>query len=379
MSSQNPTRRVALKLPSRRKHLVLAGAVLLGAIFIPIIATRLFGDALDAQAGGTVAVAPLPPAKPLSPLENENLKTPDLLAGEVPEGANPTEQTAASSTPAKPIETIETPPPPRVISAALTPAPISGLTRQGRFGPVPKAGARSALTEYRRPVLSKTDRQPVSLIIGGLGVNRILTQRAIDELPPDVTLSFAAHSNGLQNWVDAARRAGHEVLIEIPLESANFNPAEPGADRTLRLDATDQDNARNLDWLLSRAQGYFGVTNYNGEAFLSRADVAAPFMDALAATGLGFITDGDFETPTLQALSTSVNQPFKAGHGLIDPDPIEAVIQARLTELTGVAQSGDHPVGVGFAYEETLEEAQAWIASLESQGLQLLPASAALK
>ena len=91
------------------------------------------------------------------------------------------------------------------------------------------------------------------------------------------------------------------------------------------------------------------------------------------------MTDGDFETPTLKAISTSVGQPFKAGHGLIDPSPVESIIQARLTELTGAAKSGGHPVGVGFAYEETLDEAQAWIASLEGQGLQLLPASAAIK
>ncbi len=377
MPTSSPTRRAPLKLPSRRNHLVLAGTVLLLGFAIPVLAARLLGDPMDAVAGGTVAVVQLPPAEPVSALDNETLDTPDLLAGEVPDGANPTE--TLSPEPATPAADTPSPALPKVVSAALPPAPIAGLTRQGRFGPVPKSGARSALTEYKRPFRAKSNREPVSLIIGGLGLNRILTQRAIDELPPDVTLSFAAHATGLQRWVDAARRAGHEVLIEIPLESTNFNPLEPGADRALRLEATAQENARNLDWLLSRSQGYFGVTNFNGDAFLTRTDVAAPFMDALAATGLGFITDGDFETPTLGALAISVNQPFKAGHGLIDPSPVEPVIQARLTELAGAAKSGGHPVGVGYAYAETLQEAQAWIASLDGQGLQLTPASAALK
>jgi len=362
----------------------MAGLVLLLGIGLPIVGTQNFGDAVDARPGGTVAIAPRPAPEPVTGLDNENLETPDLLAGIVPEGVNPTETLNIDSAPdtdPEPTQPVADTPVelPKVISTALPPAPISGLTRQGRFGPVPKSGSRSALTEYRKPSTLRRDRKPVSLIIGGLGVNRILTQRAIDELPADVTLSFAAHANGLQGWIDAARRAGHEVLIEIPFESTVFDPTEPGADRTLRVGASDQDNSRNLDWLLSRGQGYFGITNFNGDAFLTRTDIAAPFMDALAATGLGFVTDGAFETPTLDSLSKSVSQPFKTGHGLIDPDPIESVIQARLVELTGVAQSGSHPVGVGFAFEETMQEARAWIASLDGQGLQLVPASSSLK
>lgn len=379
MPSNTPTRRAALKLPSRRKHLAMAATVLCLGLALPILAARLFGDATDAVPQGVVAVAPLPPVEPLSPLDNEALETPDLLAGDVPEGVNPTAVAGVETQPDTPPDTSRRIDVNTVVAGALAPAPMAGLTRQGRFGPVPKAGERTALEFYKRPFRAKPDKKPVSLIIGGLGVNRVLTQRAIDELPPDVTLSFAAHSTGLQSWVDAARAAGHEVLIEIPMESQTFDPNEQGADRALRVTANAQENARNLDWLLSRAQGYFGVTNFNGDAFLTRTDIAAPFMTALSETGLGFITDGDFDTPSLEALSKSVNQPFKTGHGLIDPNPVPAIIQGRLRELTGAAQDGSHPIGVGFAFAETMNEVQGWIAVLDAQGLQLAPASAALQ
>jgi len=81
-------------------------------------------------------------------------------------------------------------------------------------------------------------------------------------------------------------------LIELPMESADFNAAEPGADRALMANRNAAANQRNLDWLLSRAQGYFGVTNYNGDMFLTRADVAAPILDKLAKSGLSFVSDG---------------------------------------------------------------------------------------
>ncbi len=381
MSNAHPNRRAALALPSKGKHVLLSTAALILGFALPVLAVAAFGNADDARSEGALALAPLPQIETLAPLDDETLDTPDLLAGDVPEGVNPTDSIQSVESEA-PTATSDTPQPKRINITpnvrALPKAPISGLTRQSAFGPVPSRSAGNALAAYKKSFRRQAGKKPVSLIIGGLGINRSLTQNAIQSLPADVTLSFAAHSVGLQDWIDMARSDGHEVLIEIPMESANFDPLEPGADRALRLTVPPAENGRRLDWMLSRAQGYAGLINFNGDSFLTRADAAAPFMDRLAQTGLGFITDGAFETPSLRALASSVRQPFKTGHGLIDPDPIARVISARLSGLSQTAASGSHPVGVGFAYPETISEAQTWIATLDSQGLQLAPATAAL-
>lgn len=381
MSNAHPNRRAAIALPSKGKNALLAASFLLLGFSLPVVAVTLFGDAEDARSEGSLALAPLPQTETLAPLDDETLDTPDLLAGDVPEGVNPTDAikiagtgNASTSTAPEP-KRIDIPPNFR----ALPRAPIAGLTRQSAFGPVPSKAAGNALIAYRRPYIPQTGKQPVSLIFGGLGINRSFTQDAITSLPADVTLSFAAHSVGLQDWVNSAREDGHEVLIEVPMESVDFNPTASGLDRTLRVSLPPSENSRRLDWILSRAQGYAGLINFNGDAFLTRTDIAAPFMDRLSRTGLGFLTDGAFETPSLPALATSVDQPFKAGHGLIDPDPIAQVISSRLSGLSQAAASGSHPVGVGFAYPQTLEEVQAWIATLDEQNLQLAPATAALK
>ena len=381
MSNAHPNRRTAVALPSKSKHLLLAACALLVGFSLPVIAVSTFGNAEDAKAEGSIALAPLPQAVQLAALNDETLDTPDLLAGDVPEGVNPTDAIKAADV--EPTPPINTQPPQRIeITPSVRPlpkAPIAGLTRQSAFGPVPSKASGSPLLAYRRSFRPQAGKQPVSLIIGGLGVNRGLTQDAIESLPADVTLSFAAHSVGLQEWVNTARADGHEVLIEIPMESADFDPTDPGADRALRISLPPAENGRRLDWMLSRAQGYAGLINFNGDAFLTRADVAAPYMDRLSQTGLGFITDGAFEAPSLPALASSVRQPFKAGHGLIDPDPIARVISARLSGLSEAAKSGSHPVGVGFSYPETLAEVQSWMATLDAQNLQLAPATAALK
>lgn len=381
MSNAHPNRRTALALPSKGKHVLLAAGVLVLGLALPILAVAAFGNAEDARSEGSLALTPLPPVEIVTALDDMTLDTPDLLAGDVPEGVNPTDAIKAEGAENAPIETTSQPQRIEITASvrALPRAPIAGLTRQSAFGPVPSKAAGNSLLAYKRPFQRQAGKQSVSLVIGGLGVNRSLTQDAIQSLPADVTLSFAAHSVGLQEWVNTARADGHEVLIEIPMESANFDPTEPGADRALRVSLPPAENGRRLDWMLSRTQGYAGLINFNGDSFLTRADVAAPFMDRVSQTSLGFLTDGEFEAPALPALASSGRQPFKAGHGLIDPDPIARVISARLSGLGQAAASGSHPVGVGFAYPETLAEVQAWIATLDAQNLQLAPATAALK
>jgi len=381
MANTHPNRRTALTLPSRRKHIILAAAVLALGITVPILSVMAFGDERDAGSEGSLALAPIPQIEALSPLDNEALEVTDLLAGEVPDGVNPTDTLVTPQSP-EPLE--QTPPGSKRIdipqaTIALPRAPIAGLTRESAFGPVPSRAAGSALQAYRRPFQRQAGKRPVSIIVGGLGVNRGLTQDAIENLPADVTLSFAAHSIGLQDWVDAARADGHEVLIEIPMESAAFDPTEPGADKALLITVPPAENGRRLDWMMARAQGYAGLINFNGDLFLTRTDAAATYMDRLSKSGVGFFTDGDFATPTLPALARSMRQPFKTGYGLIDPEPIPRIISARLAGLSRAAASGSHPVGVGFGYAETISEVQAWIATLDDQNLQLAPATSALK
>jgi polysaccharide deacetylase 2 family uncharacterized protein YibQ len=131
--------------------------------------------------------------------------------------------------------------------------------------------------------------------------------------------------------------------------------------------------------LLSRAQGYFGVTNYNGDAFLTRADVAAPILDKLSKSGLSFIFDGSFSSPSLSALSVSAKLPFANGFTLIDRQPEPALIQSELSRVTAHAKSTNGTIGVGFVYPETIAAVNAWADTLDRQGLILAPASYMLR
>jgi len=397
--SAHVRRRHSQPLPSRGKHAILAMSIFTFLIAGTVIATTFLGNAKDADVFGSVAVAAIPLPPPSDSLNGTSEALPDLLEGEVPDNANPTvaidalgnaiEPTTIKVTPSSSSVPTRSGPQTIMIDGApiggntspLVPAPISGLSKASAYGRVPAVNASgiSPLSAYKRPYSLPAGKKSVSIIIGGLGVNRTLTAQAINELPSDVTLAFAAHATGLQNWINQARAKGHEVLIELPMESSNFNASEPGADRALMVSRNVAANTRNLDWLLSRGQGYFGVTNYNGDVFLKRTDIAAPILDKLARSGLGFIFDGSVIAPTLPALSASASLPYAQAFNLIDTLPESDMISSKLSHLSDYANQGSAPIGVGFAYPETISTVKKWAETLDGQDLVLAPASSTLK
>ena len=251
----------------------------------------------------------------------------------------------------------------------LPQAPIAGLFTQGPGGPLPIIGAdgRTAALTYAR-ASSASGRPRVALIIGGLGLNAKETREAIAALPPEVTLSFVPYSEGLQGWIDMARAAGHEVLLEAPMEPKDYPDNDPGP-YTLMADSAPQELTRRLEWLLSRATGYYGVTNYLGSKFVGSPTAMGIFETDLRQRGLAFIDDGS-------AARVGGAIPRASADRIVDDQLDGATIEAQLTALETQAQRSGQALGSGFAYPVTLAEAQHWAQGLANRGVQLVPASA---
>ena len=248
-------------------------------------------------------------------------------------------------------------------------APIAGLFAQGAGGqlPVIAPDGRTPAQAYARP-FADNGKPRVALVIGGLGLNEKATRQAIDALPPEVTLSFVPYADGLQGWIDLARASGHEVLLEAPMEPKDYPDNDPGP-YTLMAEGQPQETTQRLEWLLSRATGYFGVTNYLGSKFLASPGAMGVFETDLRQRGLAFIDDGS-------AARIGGAIPRASADRIVDDQLDGTTIEAQLTALETQAQRSGQALGSGFAYPVTLAQAQHWAQGLASRGVQLVPASA---
>ncbi len=260
---------------------------------------------------------------------------------------------------------------------ALARAPIDGLVERSRLGPLPKIAddGRTPATAYARPFENPTGKPTVAVIVGGLGLNWTHTNSAIDELPPEVTLSFVPYARGsLQRWIDKARAAGHEVLIELPMEPYETGRTRPHS-HTLGADRPANDNLGRLQWLLSRATGYFGVSNYQGAKFATADAAVRPVMADLSARGVAFVEDGSLPRSVINTVAADEGVRYARAARVIDTRDDADAIEAQLSALESLAISDGQALGSGFAFPVTIDVVKTWTERLEDKGIRLAPAS----
>lgn len=262
---------------------------------------------------------------------------------------------------------------------ALFAAPLTGLTTPGPSGPLPAIGPDGTRPDqaYARPWHGDPNAPMIAVVIGGMGLNRAVTEAAIDELPPDIALSFAPYSRDLQSWIDRARAAGHEVLVEVPMEPFDYPNNDPGP-HTLLADAPNSENSRRLYWLMSQATGYFAMTNYLGARFSTSGPALEHLMATLEERGVSFLHDGTGRRSTIESSGNDAGAHWGIADRVLDEDPSPTAVDDRLLTLEALALQNGTSVGAGFAYRSTVDQVARWAEGLESRGYELAPPSAVM-
>ncbi|MFZ5615908.1 MAG: divergent polysaccharide deacetylase family protein, partial [Pseudomonadota bacterium] len=260
------------------------------------------------------------------------------------------------------------------VTAIKIAAPDAALLKRSAYGQIPRIAA-----DGRRPSrlyaqsFAPGENPNIALIVGGLGLNRALTERAIDALPPRVTLAFAPYAKDLPFWTKRARDAGHEIMIEIPMENRSGDGEALGP-AALLTSRTAEENSQRLDWILSRFQGYFGATNYLGVKFSGDRDAMNFLVARLDAAGLAYFDDtGSLGGADRGEESTVVDRLIDPGYR-DDGGRTERDLQALETIA---ARDGD-ALGKTYVHDATLDDIVRWAKSLDEKGLTLAPASAVL-
>ncbi|MBL4864014.1 MAG: divergent polysaccharide deacetylase family protein [Rhodobiaceae bacterium] len=263
---------------------------------------------------------------------------------------------------------------------SLPVAPLPGLVAGGPNGPLPiiSSSGRRASKAYARPAgLSATTATlpRVALVVGGLGISETATRNAITNLPPEITLSFAPYGRNLQQWIDRAREAGHEVLLELPMEPYDYPANDPGP-YTLLTSLNSGDNLDRLSWLMSRFTGYFGVTAYQGAKFTSSKTAMEPVFEALESRGIMYVDSGVSPRSVGPELASTLGLTWAKGNLIVDPTLTPRSIDGALANMEEQARQNGSVVGFGSGFPVTVERIQKWAEGLGDRGLVLVPVSA---
>jgi uncharacterized protein len=374
---------------------------------IPITTSQVLGGVLSLFFGAFVLWAtlgdnpfggePMVVAKINAPSGPAASGTPDVLSGTPNRYDGPAEVPphAAQAAPAGAAQTVtiidgktgqrqevELAPP-----AADTPAPTAAavpadqkfaeMTSHGLIPKVAADGVRpaDAFAEPVKTLPGKPDAPRIAIIIGGLGVSESATADAITKLPGAVTLGFMPYGSDVAALATRAHDQGHEVLLQVPMEPFDYPDNDPGP-QALLTSLTPQQNLDRLYWLMSRFQGYVGLTGAMGARFTASEPSFTPVLHEAAKRGLIFVDDGSNPRSLAGRIAGANNVPFAKADVVIDSVATPVEIDRALGRLETAARERGNVVGISSALPMSVEHIAKWAKGLDGRGIVLVPITA---
>lgn len=335
----------------------------------------------------TAETKPAPSAKNVGtpPKKSEKAETKPDAGPPAPSAAKPAdapkkvaEPRAKTPAAVKPVRTIAPKKLPRVPpDTPLSPSPDPALVQTTALGPLPQIGTDGRLPRkvYAKPFNTADKRPRIAIVVSGLGLSAAATESAIQGLPGSVTLAFAPYTNRLNEWIRLARAAGHEVLINVPMEPTNYPAYDPGP-QTLLTSLNAEGNLDRLLWSLSRGTGYVGVVDFLGSRFTTSKNHLRPVLRAINERGLLFLDSGSSPRSVTGIVARDAKLAWAKATLTLDQRASRTEIDRKFGELEQRAKRDKRAIGIASPYPVTLERIANWVRQLEARGFAIAPVSA---
>jgi polysaccharide deacetylase 2 family uncharacterized protein YibQ len=212
----------------------------------------------------------------------------------------------------------------------------------------------------------------IAIIVDDMGIDQKRSRLAIG-LPAPLTLSFIPYGYHLPELVAAARAAGHEVMLHMPMEPLDTE-ADPGPN-ALRTTVSIEENRNRLLWAFGRFDGIVGLNNHMGSKFTTWAPGMEMVLREAQARGLLFVDSITNNESVGYRLAHARKLPSASRDVFIDHDITTVAIVHSLQELERVARRKGYAVGIAHPHDLTRELLKRWIVEAKARGIDFVPIS----
>lgn len=259
----------------------------------------------------------------------------------------------------------------------LGPVPDPALIADSPYGALPVTGADGSRPwqVYARPFAAPGTTPRIAILFTDIGINGDRSRAALTRLPPEVSLAISAYAPDGQDWVRAARAAGHEVFLAVPMEPINYPQDDPGP-LTLLTSASPDENLTRLSRMMAGISGYVGIVNTMGSRFTAARASLQPVMETLSYRGLMFLDAAASQYSLAANMAAEGNVPRAFVNRRLDDMPSKEAILSQLRQLEQVAQAYGAAVGLARPYPVSVDAVSEWAANLASRNIALAPVTA---
>ena len=291
------------------------------------------------------------------------------------------DQAALKSAEPAPVERTADPelaPPPILPSDGVQIAAVDArFQEESSHGPVPKIAddGTAPWQYYARPFDAADTRPRLAIVIQDMGLSEAATMDAIKTLPGQVTLAFSSYGDGIEKHMQAARDAGHETLVQLPLEVPAGATVDVGPDM-ISAAHTAAVNQDNLIKLLAKANGSIGFITMGGGRLVNNEKLLKPLMKNIRDRGLVFI-DNTRQAETLSPLfAEEFASPWARTAIRLDVALSRASMEEALAGAIGAAHDNGNVIVVAGSSPLARSVLANGVNQIERAGVALVPVSA---
>ena len=219
-------------------------------------------------------------------------------------------------------------------------------------------------------------RPMIAIVFDDLGIDRSRTQRVI-ELPSPLTLSFLPYANNLGVQLKAARKAGHEIWMHVPMEPSTPT-IDPGP-QVLLTGSSPREINESLAWNLDRFDGYVGINNHMGSRFTAHLAEMHVVMEELRRRGLAFLDSVTSEQSQAGLAATTTEVDFATRNIFIDHKDNLNIIRLQLEKTKSLARKKGHAIAIAHPRDNTLKVISSWLNHVDQTDFLFVPVSALLQ
>ncbi|RIW07353.1 divergent polysaccharide deacetylase family protein [Azospirillum brasilense] len=356
--------------------LALAGVI---AVFAVALGAR-FIIGRDAPETETVVEREAPVIAPAAPIKTPPPKVADAPPPPPPPPVREAEP-APAPVPAPPPQVTEAPAPVPVPAPppppAMTPKPVVAMLPPP-VAPLepPKVAPGSPLWKKNAlPFRAPPGKPAIAIVIDDMGVDRKRSNRAVS-LPAPLTLAWLPYAHELPAQARAARAAGHELMLHLPMEPSGA--ADPGP-QALRVSLDKGEILRRTKAALDSFDGYVGVNNHMGSRFTADSAAMAPVLGEIARRGLLWLDSRTTAKSAGLTLARELQMPFAGRDIFLDNEMTVTAVRGQLAKTEQVARKQGYAIAIGHPHDATIDALASWMPEVQKRGFVLVPVSAVVR
>ncbi len=286
-----------------------------------------------------------------------------------PPAPAPTPQVAEAPAPVP----VPAPPPPPALTpkpvVAMLPPPVAPLEP-------PKTAPGSPLWKKNAlPFRAPPGKPAIAIVIDDMGVDRKRSNRTV-ALPGPLTLAWLPYAQELPAQARAARAAGHELMLHLPMEPTGS--ADPGP-QALRVSLDRGEILRRTKSALDSFDGYVGVNNHMGSRFTADRTAMAPVLGEIARRGLLWLDSRTTPKSAGLAIARDLQMPYAGRDIFLDNEMTVKAVRGQLAKTEQVARSQGYAIAIGHPHDATIDALASWLPEVQKRGFVLVPVSAVVR